>query len=89
MKFKDGLETCGLTKEHGYLGHFTQAKHMNRGHNSDSIFESKNPVITKVYDNEPSLALGQGPIAQAKAKQERSDLLDRLKRTKMIEGGVK
>ena len=43
MKYKEPIESAGLTKEHSYLGHFTKAKHINRGHNSDPMPEDEVP----------------------------------------------
>lgn len=47
MKYKDPIESCGgVTKEHGYLGHFSKSKHLSRGHNSEPIKETDVPNRT-------------------------------------------
>lgn len=66
MKVKSPHATAGIGKLHGYLGHFAQPKHVNRGHNSDKIARGK------VYsDSKPKYDSGFGlPTAQHNADEE-------------------
>lgn len=56
MKFKSAHTTAGIGKLHGYLGHFAQPKHINRGHNSDPIprvtitAKRMTPAEARAYD---------------------------------------
>lgn len=65
MKIKSPHETAGIGKLHGYLGHFAQARHINRGHNDT-------PMRGKVYsDTKPKYDEGFGlPTAQHNADSE-------------------
>jgi hypothetical protein len=55
MKIKDEIQTCGgMTKEHAYLGHFTKAHNISRGHNSDPMPEDKTPQRNILINSDPT-----------------------------------
>lgn len=51
------------------------------------IDAAKDVTVTKRFENDdPSLTTGQGPFVEGRAREVKRAMLDRLRRTKMIEG---
>jgi 4-aminobutyrate aminotransferase-like enzyme len=91
MKVKTAAETAGLHEGHNYLGHFKQAKHINRGHNSNGVIDlvSKGmEAVGKAADTEKGKAIkaAEKVLEQTPSEKQQKKTLRERQIDKAVEG---